>query len=355
MSYSVRFYEDGDEVQIVSLLDKVFDGWPKLDLLVSNLEYWRWKHKPSMIYDNTIAVGVNEANEIVGCNHRPLVKAKIGEEEILMQHGVDLAVHPNYRRMGMSNKTRHTLPMSYVRYGSTVNPIVKNTRLNQGIRFQSPIYIYKKISDYTKYKEKNSVNRLWLYRHNLQEKIDSIKKGRKKESKYNPVLVEKFDMRINDFWNYIKQNYDFSIKKDMEYLNWRYRDSRGGEYKAFIVEDEDIILGYGVARINRYNPSNPVGSIVELVTKYDDVEVSDSLIFEIDRLFDKEGVNERNIWVVKDSRLAKIISGNGYVNTYWDIFIHFNNNDGSQKEKLELLMNAKPDRINFHMGDTDAI
>jgi hypothetical protein len=272
-----------------------------------------------------------------------------------MQQGMDLAVHPEYRRMGMSNKFRYMLPMNYARYGSTVNPIVKNTGLNQGVRFRSPIYVYKKIVDYVNYKEKHKVNRLWFYRHQLIEKIDNIKHGRKKESKYNPVLVEKFDEKINDFWDYVKKEYDFSIKKDMDYLNWRYCDPRGGDYKVFLVVEEDSVLGYGVARVNRINPSIPVGSIVELVTKDNEVNVSDSLIFEIDSLFDYERVNERNIWLVKDSRLAKIIGGHGYVNSYYDIYVHMNNNDGSKKEQLELISNAKPERINFHMGDTDAI
>jgi GNAT superfamily N-acetyltransferase len=354
MSYSIRAYKEGDEENIVSLLDLVFDGWPNYDLQVSNKEYWRWKHKPSMKYDTTVAVCVNHENHIIGCIHRLLFHAKIGEKDNLIQHGTDLAVHPNYRRRGISNELRQKVPMNYLRYGSTVNPLVKNAHLNQGALFQSPIYVYKKIFNYDIYKSKNKVNKTWLYRHQILEKMDKIK-FEKKERKYKVKLIKKFDEGINRFWNYVKKDYDFSINKTMDYLNWRYCDFRSGDFKVFQVEEENRILGYGVTRINRVDPYKHLGLIVELEVINSDKSVADSIISEIDHFFDQQKVNERNLWVVRDSKISKMIRGHGYVNTYWDIYVHMNNNDGSMLDLLEYIPKIKPDRINFQMGDTDSI
>lgn len=38
---STRPYEKGDEVEIVSLLKRVFEYWPKFDLKHSSLDHWR--------------------------------------------------------------------------------------------------------------------------------------------------------------------------------------------------------------------------------------------------------------------------------------------------------------------------
>ena len=38
----IRTYIPGDEVQIVNLLNVVFNGWPRFDV-ESSLEYWKWK------------------------------------------------------------------------------------------------------------------------------------------------------------------------------------------------------------------------------------------------------------------------------------------------------------------------
>ena len=50
----VRPYIDGDEKELVKLLQFVFRGWPHLNLNCTDLEHWTWKYrdnpnKPSVI------------------------------------------------------------------------------------------------------------------------------------------------------------------------------------------------------------------------------------------------------------------------------------------------------------------
>jgi hypothetical protein len=39
----IRSYRTGDELEIVELLEEVFDGWPKLGINSNASDYWKWK------------------------------------------------------------------------------------------------------------------------------------------------------------------------------------------------------------------------------------------------------------------------------------------------------------------------
>ena len=97
--YEFRSYLLGDEVRIVKLLQSVFDGWPRLDLEYSPLDYWRWKFRDNPHGMSSITLA-ESGDEIVGCHHTMPVRIKIGEEVFLCTSGADLALHPNYRRRG---------------------------------------------------------------------------------------------------------------------------------------------------------------------------------------------------------------------------------------------------------------
>ena len=44
LDYNIREYEPGEEEQIVSLLDIVFDEWPSFDINCSKMDFWKRKY-----------------------------------------------------------------------------------------------------------------------------------------------------------------------------------------------------------------------------------------------------------------------------------------------------------------------
>jgi hypothetical protein len=353
--YYIREYQEGDDENIVSLLDMVFDGWPKYDLPVSNLEYWKWKYLHRKWIDCSIVVGVNKKKEIVGCSHNPFFKVKIGSNEENVQQGVDLAVHPDYRKMGMSKKMDAHLPQNYIAYWSTSNPIVQNNSLySKSKRFSSDIRIYYKIDDINDYIKKSKTSRKWIARLKILKTIHKMR-ARKPSSNYDVRIIDSFDDKYDRFWNNVKNNYDFSIIKNREYLNWRYCDKRCGDFKIFQIEEGGEVLGYSVARINRFNPENLQGLIVEILRKEPNPDISDSLFNAIDDYFVKENVNLRKIWVVNQNWVQREILSHGFFDSLNEVFLRFDNLAQNRKEIIDLIPNIHPLRINFHMGDIDAI
>lgn len=353
--YSVREYQEEDDEHIVSLLDLVFDGWPKYDLSVTNLEHWEWKYKHRKWVDCSIAVGVNKKKEIIGCSHNPFFKAKIGSIEENIQQTIDLAVHPNYRKMGMSKKLDAKLPQNYITYWSTSNPIVKNMTLYSTSKsLPRNICIYNKIDELDAY-ARTKASRKWLARAKILKKIQKIKNSKKISSNYDVKIVDCFDDKHDRLWNLLKNNYDFSIIKNQEYLNWRYCDKRCGDFKVFHVEEDGEILGYSVARVNRFDPETPVGLIVEILSSGINLDISDALLDAMDNYFAKENVNIMKIWVVNESIAQRSIQGHGYFDSLNKVYLRFDNHNRNKKKLLDLIPMIPPQRINFHMGDVDAI
>jgi hypothetical protein len=353
--YSVREYQEGDDEQIVSLLDMVFDGWPKYDLSVPNLDHWKWKYKQRKWIDCSIAVGINKEKEIVGCSHNPFYQVKIGNIEEYIQHAMDLAVHPDYRRMGMSKKLDSALPQNYITYWSTSNPIVQNMTLYSTSKsLSNDICIYNKIDDLDAYSRKKASPK-WLARAKIIKKIQKIKKRKKIASNYDVKIVNSFDKKYDKLWKKMKNNFDFSIIKNSEYLNWRYCDTRCGDFKIFQVEENGEILGYSVARINRFDPETPIGLIVEIQSSVLNSDVSDSLLEEMENFFAKENVNLSKIWAVNESIVQKMINGHGYFDSLNKVYLRFDNHERNKAKLLDLIPKIPPQRVNFHMGDVDAI
>ena len=94
----IRRYQEGDEKQIVALLENVFQGWPHLDLKCTPEEYWRWKFLKPGQKKSTITLAESNG-QIIGINHSYPVKIKVGNQIIDGCHATDLAIHEDYRRM----------------------------------------------------------------------------------------------------------------------------------------------------------------------------------------------------------------------------------------------------------------
>jgi hypothetical protein len=100
---TVRLYEKGDEVEIVPLLVSVFGRWPNFDIKCSPLEHWMWKYfdNPYNMMSTSVSV---DCNKIVGVDGAIFQKVKLFNDTVLAAQGVDNAVDPGYRRIGLSKR-----------------------------------------------------------------------------------------------------------------------------------------------------------------------------------------------------------------------------------------------------------
>jgi hypothetical protein len=145
LDYTVREYLPGDEKQIVPLLQLAFNGWRDLD-------FWRWKYKDNSLKMSIISVAESDGR-IIGVDGTVLKNIKIGEEVLLCSYGTDSAVHPDFRRRGvsknMSNLKRGLRNKAGIKfnYFSTENPIIIDSHSKTNPIFPYFILSYSRIRD----------------------------------------------------------------------------------------------------------------------------------------------------------------------------------------------------------------
>lgn len=327
VDYEVRPYQPGDEEGIIDLLDHVFDGWPHLDLKCEPLDFWKWKFTGSPVDESIIVLSTSD-DEIIGCHHGLPLRIKMGENTYTCLTGVDLAVHKDYRRMGVRNKMRGlffelgTRAGMRMLYAITGNPILIEASSRHYDSFPHPILNLVRIRDISMQLEEMPVDSPWIMKFGFHLKklisnIENIRGPRKPSIRdVNISEVNRFDDRIDIFWEEATGLYDFILERKRDYLNWRYCDPRAGDFVVKQVEDDDgRLLGYSVLRINRYRDEYPIGYIVDLITLPERMDVADALSADAIRYFDDQNINIVNYQVVQGSPYERVLNRHGFLDS----------------------------------------
>jgi hypothetical protein len=319
--YVIRFYTPGDEDKIVKLLTDVFGRWPGFDIECSAVDHWKWKFLDNPANKDTYPHTVAEIDgEIVGADHAMLFHTKIGEGKHLSEKGVDAAIKANHRGKGIYSKTdilKHEIlrQTGYeFNYYLSQNPIfTTKTRRDSHHEsfFPHPLKSLIKIDDVSKHfkntKEtdplKKTLLEIGIYGSKTLNKITNSLTEISQPKNTIFKEITRFDDRINTFYDKVKPHYNFIVERTKDHVNWRYCDKRGGDYKVWIAEKGDEVVGYLVLRINRIDKDYPLGYIMDLLALNNRGDVAEYLVkFAVD-YFDEMRVN-----VVH----AQIIGGHPY-------------------------------------------
>ena len=361
----VRPYRPGDEVEIVDLLQLVFDGWPKFDLRCSPLDHWKWKYLDNPSHKSVICVASSD-EEIIGVNHQLPVQIKVGDEVILSHYGADLAIHPDFRRMGVSNELIEASDSSGKRAGGqfvycvTSNPILMKSYSKKYRSFPSHILNLVRIKDIdTQLKAMPVEKASWMkFGFQAVKLINNIKNwinGYKSvDSDVRIQRIEGFDSRIDLFWEKVSDHLDFIVERSRNYLNWRYCNHCAGDYVIKCAEDEaGSILGYSVLMVNRYSKDYPVGYIVDLLTLPERLDVAHLLIANAARFFDEQKVNIVLSMVVKNHTYERIFNRFGFLDSRINFNLFYYLLGGS--DKIKKLKTTSASRILFSWGNLDVL
>lgn len=360
-NFEIRPFQQGDEHEIVRLLQLVFKGWPHFDIPCTPLEHWIWKHIDNPVGQSVIVVA-ESGNEIIGCIHNVLQRAKIGGEVYILPHGADAAVHPNYRKRGVNTRVRKMRTELIKKLGSlhhysvSANPILIQRNIRQGRpRFPFPVMIYAKIQDFNKHVKMVPTENLLIKRYgfHLMKYANSIRntftRRVQSEDKISISAVYTFDEKISIFWEKIRGYYDFIVERNLERLNWRYLDPRGGGFIVKQAEENEEILGYIVIRINRYLKGYPMGYIIDLLTIPTRLDAADKLLQDALNIFEEHKVNIITGLFVQNHPIKKALSRNGFLKSMEKINIFLG------AEELNELKDSDPSKIHFTLGDFDHI
>ena len=361
---SYRPYELGDGEKIVELLDIVFNGWPQHDLGCTPLEHWTWKNGGGK---NSSLGAVCVHNErIVGSLQSIPRSIRIGEASLPGSYGVDFAVHPDYKRRGISTRlntiTDGLLKDSGVAFSYAIvgNPILVKAYSKRYPEFPHPMANLVRIRDIDAQLEAMPMESPWLVKlgysafrllNTARRRLDPPE-FRKTEFKIK--RLDRFDERADDLWEEVSVDHDFICDRSADYLNWRYCDPRAGDFIAMMAEGDDgELLGYSVLRVNKYLEGYPVGYIVDLLGCPGRRDVVEALAADSLEYFDANDVNIVNCLVAKGHPHEKALKRLGFVDSRVKIRIFID--EYERKGLFNGIVESPPSRIHFSWGDHDSL
>jgi predicted N-acetyltransferase YhbS len=111
-----------------------------------------------------------------------------------------------------------------------------------------------------------------------------IERRSKKKCLCDIQEVDYFDERIDSFWHSTSGQYEIIVKRDKEYLNWRYSRDHQLTYRKFIATKDGQVKGYLVLRKAEPEELN-VGKIVDLYARRDDPQTIEDFILHAIQFF----------------------------------------------------------------------
>ena len=156
----------------------------------------------------------------------------------------------------------------------------------------------------------------------------------------------------------MKENYVFSIVRDADYLNWRYCDVRGGNFRKYVHVENNEIMGYIVNRVNRIDESHVEGYIVDFLYYPGRSDVASELInASLEYFMDNEVNSVRYLCMSTDS-VKELMKMHGFIDLdkkYIPMWRLCFNKDYATREEIEVLFRSGADKININYGDHDWI
>jgi GNAT superfamily N-acetyltransferase len=367
--FNYRLYVEGDELQIVELLETVFNRWPSF-YVDSPLEHWRWKYLDNPVIAKhvipyPIITVCENKGQIIGVCHSVYFNAKLGDKIFLGCHGPDFAVHPDFRGRGISRKTRDFRYKHQGKYeiafdvGLSENPIIIERNKRHGYpRFPHELAIYVTIRDVNKHMKYNPGEGGFLkkYGYLFFKKLNTLSRITIDDwsPQHQVSEISRFDYRADNLWDQMKDHYMFMIERDMDYLNWRYCDPRGGRFNVRVVEENDEILGYSVLSLTELQEGYPIGVIVDLVTHQTDLEIVSDLIYDAMGFFEKKNVNMIKMRLVRNHPFTKVLWKAGLVDTLrrpYAVYRALSEID----EHVRMFEDSKPSEVHYVYGDLDTL
>src|SRR4029453_7503167 len=95
-------------------------------------------------------------------------------------------------------------------------------------------------------------------------------------------LLQRFDESFTELWESIGPKFDFAVRRDAAYLNWKYANAPHVRYSIAALRRDERNVGYAVYR-HLHEPRGRVTLLVDFLTDPDDEDGFGTLLGWVDR------------------------------------------------------------------------
>jgi hypothetical protein len=239
--------------------------------------FWRWKYCNNPTGNNFSAIALFKG-EIVGLLGALKVKFSVDGKDIIGIQEVDNAIlekHRNfmlYLNMAKSLKKNALEANIKFAYAISIEDTSEIAKTILGKNVVSSIPRLVKVLDVKPFLQQRIPNQVTV--KIISRILNWANKLRSSQQYEIPdgmmfKKIDRFDKRFDEFWERIKTSYPIMVKRDSDYLNWRYASHPYIKFNIICVEQIDTkkIMGYIVLAVKQ--DDYLVGNIVDLITPKD--------------------------------------------------------------------------------------
>jgi hypothetical protein len=277
---------------------------------------WKWQYRENpcidQAKDDLCVVIATIGDQIVGQACLTPVKLKIEDQYHLAYWGGDTIVLPECRGGGVATKIMQgQIDNARFMIGIRAHPITFKVAMKLGYQKLEPVPIYRRFVrfddllffHYLMKATQSKPTIKWIARvlwktllfgklvsaaTSLTLGIRNLLERRVKTKGLTAIeAVQNFDERIDRLWSLTSNQYDVIVKRDSEFLNWRYSPHTMLDYRKFIATRDGEIKGYSVLRKQEPGERN-FGIIVDLYASRDDQQTIEDLIRHALQFFAKD-------------------------------------------------------------------
>ena len=302
-----------------------------------------------------------DEGQIVGCLHALPLEFKGVEGHHKYAAGMDFAVHPDYRGRGIGFQLSEYINPYLTSLGYlftlsiTGNPKLIKSMSKDHYPLPGEVLNYVWIGEVDKQLEEYTMDNPFIVK-NAYKVLQTISKIVTGKSYSSDIFVESatgFGDENDVFWESIEKEYCFAIRRNSDYLNWKYCDPRVEGYQIGKVFEDGSLLGYIVFKANRVNPDYSVGYIVELAALPDRLDVVSALVgWAMDRFVSMD-VNIVNYQGMEQSPYFPVLEGHGFVNSRIKLNILLNLFIGF--DELQKIIGSDLEHMMITWGDQDLL
>jgi len=316
--WTARQYRPGDEHQILLLRSLVFGV---VDEQRNTAEYWRWEFQDCPAGPATIWVAESEEGIVGHYAVRP-VRMLCAGELILGSTSIDAMTHPDYRRQAVFATLGQSAYAEVEREGPAVTYIFPRKISMIGTIEKFDWKYLCSLTVFAKPLDASRVAERFIRRSTVLTPVRALFTGllRPFSRPANPPpdehletrRVERFDSRFDDLWARVAPRYAVALVRDSTYLNWRYSDNPGRDYRTLAAERGGEVVAYVTLRcMEQYGLRG--GMIVDLLAAPGEEEALSSLLGHAERFLREQQRDIMACLLNGDDRYRRLLRKHGFL------------------------------------------
>lgn len=347
-----RPYREGDEEQLMKLTKLALER----DIAI---ESWRWLFKDNPAGKGFFSLADHDGN-LVGQYVVIPIRLLVGGKEITGAQSMDTMTHPDYRRQGMfttlAGEVYRNLKESgiHAAYGfpndashpGFVNKLGWITLIDLPFHAR-PLKLSSLLADRIGNKFAASTAGV-----PAQAAFNLLFPSSRKENHgFSTRITDRFDGEFDRLWDSVKERFSCAVCRNSDYLNWRYINKPGADYKVLAIDGkEGRLAGYAVLKTVRKEGAGQ-GHILDLLTADLDLSTAEILIREAITMFRDEGMDVVVCLMLKHIPYYKLLKKNGFI--FKPKALPYIVRRNTEKFSEDLLFNPENWYITF--GDSDFV